>query len=317
MSLVVSKQLTALEFSILKVLLYFDLFDHPLRFKEIVLFVDQVAESENIECALNHLQELGAVDHISDYWGLSSLSKKIKQRELKNEIAAERKKSVQRFSKIVATFPFVRAVFLTGSFSKGVMWHDSDIDFFIVTDPGKLWITKALMVMFRKMFLFDSHRNFCINYLVTTDFLVIHDRNIFTAVELATMISVFGHQIYETMMSVNQWVDQYFPMHRKFNTSKLTMDARPYQFIKTLLEGICNNKASSWLGKSFMKLSENKYRNKYHEGLSEAEFNKAIVVSPRVSKVHPLFFQKHIVVKYQERCEELLKTYSISTLDHG
>ncbi|MBK8502377.1 MAG: nucleotidyltransferase domain-containing protein [Saprospiraceae bacterium] len=299
----------------MKVLVYFDLFDHPLRFDEIVLFIDQVVESQDVEWALNHLQLLEAVEHLNGYWGLSFLSKKIQQRELRNGIAVKRKRAVQKFSKIVATFPFVKAVFLTGSFSKGVMWHDSDIDFFIVTDPGKLWVTKALMVLFRKIILFDSHRNFCINYLVSSDNLIIQERNIFTATELITMIPVFGHQTYSSMMSGNKWVSKYFPLYE--NLEKTKMEVRPRRLIKRILEIMFDTEITMWMGEHFMKLSEKKYRTKYHKGLTESEYNKAIVVSPKVSKVHPQFFQKHIVEKYDKQCEKLFKSYSISTNHHG
>jgi predicted nucleotidyltransferase len=306
LSLIATQQLTSLEFSILKVLIYFDLFDHPLRSEEIASFIDQVATLQNVEEALGHLLQIGMVGHIYGYWGFALLTSKIEQRELKNEIAARRKSSVERFSKFVATFPFVRAVFLTGSFSKGVMGSDSDIDFFIVTDPGKLWITKALMVLFRKIFLFNSHRNFCINYLVSSDNLIISDRNIFTAIELFTMIPVYGHSIHNTMMSDNKWVTIYFPNYQKLKTTK--MEVYPIQPTKRMLEFMFNTRIATWLGEHFMKLSEKKYRSKYHQGLTETEFNRAIVVSPNVSKVHPHFFQKQVVEKYEEACEKLFKS---------
>ncbi len=311
MALTSTQQLTSLEFSILKVLLYFDLFDHPLRVEEIALFIDQDAEIKVIDAALDHLLQLTLVGHIDGYWGLSLVSQKIRQRAVKNEIATKRTTSVERYSKIVATFPFVKAVFLTGSFSKGVMGKDSDIDFFIVSEPGKLWTTKALMVLFRKVFLFDSHRNFCINYLVTHDNLVIHERNIFTAIELVTMIPVFGHTIYDAMMLGNQWVFDFFPCYKRPKTSKLNVTVEPHHFIKRILEIMFDNKWAARMGDHFMRLSQKKYRSKYHKGLTEAEFNKAIVVSPKVSKVHPHFFQKQVVEKYQKQCDELFTSYSI------
>ena len=306
-----TQQLTSLEFSILKVLIYFDLFDHPLRPVEIALFIDQDAEIIDIDAALEHLLEHSSVDQIDGYWGLSLVPEKIRLRELKNRIAMKRTSTVEIYSKIVATFPFVKAVFLTGSFSKGVMSEDSDIDFFIVSDPDKLWATKALMVLFRKIFLFDSHRNFCINYLVTSDNLVIHDRNIFTAIELVTMIPVFGHAMYDAIMLGNKWVFEFFPNYKRPKTSKMDVTVEPNHFIKRILEIMFDNKWAARMGEHFMRLSQKKYRSKYHKGLTEAEFNKAIIVSPKVSKVHPHFFQKQVVEKYQKQCDELFTAYSI------
>lgn len=43
--------------------------------------------------------------------------------------------------------PYVRAVFLTGSVARGEARKKSDIDFFIVTKPGRIWTCRVLVTL--------------------------------------------------------------------------------------------------------------------------------------------------------------------------
>ena len=74
----------------------------------------------------------------------------------------------QRMARLIGSFPFIRGVFVSGSLSKHSMKADSDIDFFLITEPGRLWLARTLLVVFKKIFLFNSHKYFCVNYFVDT-----------------------------------------------------------------------------------------------------------------------------------------------------
>ena len=51
---------------------------------------------------------------------------------------------------IIAAFPFVRAVGISGSLSKQYADENSDIDYFIITAANRLWIAKNLPAYFQK-----------------------------------------------------------------------------------------------------------------------------------------------------------------------
>ena len=85
-------------------------------------------------------------------------------------------------------FPFVRGVFLSGSISKGFMSESDDIDYFIITAPGRLWLTRTLLILFKKIFLFNSFRNFCLNYFIDSENLYIPEHNRYTATEIVFLI---------------------------------------------------------------------------------------------------------------------------------
>src|SRR5690606_3777846 len=88
-------------------------------------------------------------------------------------------------AKLISQFPFVRGVMASGSLSKGYADEKSDIDFFIITIPNRLWIARTLLVLYKRIFLLNSHKFFCVNYFVDEKHLGIEEKNLFTATELA------------------------------------------------------------------------------------------------------------------------------------
>lgn len=309
-----SKYHNDLDKSILKVIIYFDLFRHPVTTQEIVDFNQIMVNQEEVELTATRLVDLKIINRCQDFLGLDDLENKVLERIHKSKLAKKSIRRIKKYSKIVAMFPFVRAVFLTGSYSKGVMGEDSDLDFFIVTDKGKLWITKSLMVAFRKLILFDSHKNFCINYMVTSDALIINDRNQFTATELITMIPVYGVDLYNQMLESNQWIYRFFPNYPVNVDDTIILNLGITAQLKYLAEKLLDFSFVKSLGEKFMRLSAKNYRKKYSDGLSEEDFRKAIVVSPDVSKVHPHFFQKKVLDEFEMKVNTICDKYAIKTL---
>jgi predicted nucleotidyltransferase len=304
-------QLAAIQ-SVLKVMAYFDLFDHPLASSEVRQFLDQPLSQEETEAVLQKLANQGVIGSINEFWGVGDIQINLQRRKAKNLLAKERTTAAEKYSRIIATFPYVRSVCLTGSYSKGVMSEDSDLDFFIITKPGRLWFAKMLMVLFRKIFLFDSHRNFCINYLITENNFNIESQNIFTAMELVTMIPAYGCDVYKDFLKANNWVNLVFP-NRQTPSSTINIELKPHwRLLKAMFEKLGSFNWGNTIDRYFMNLSLKKYRSKYSHNLAEVDFVRAIEVSPKVSKVHPQFYQKIVQVKLEEKMAQLFAEAQIN-----
>src|SRR4029453_8923510 len=97
---------------------------------------------------------------------------------------------------LIASFPYVRCVCISGSLSKKYFDDTTDIDFFVITKPGRLWVCRTFLILFKKLFLLNSKKYFCINYFIDSDNLEIPDQNIFTATELTTLIPMHDYELY-------------------------------------------------------------------------------------------------------------------------
>jgi predicted nucleotidyltransferase len=111
----------------------------------------------------------------------------------------------------IKRFPFVRAVMVTGSLSKNSSDRTSDLDFMIITAPGRLWIARTLLMLFKKIFLLNSYKYFCINYYVTEDNLEVEDKSMFTAIEIATIKGTYNSALMNRFVEKNRWLNEYFP----------------------------------------------------------------------------------------------------------
>jgi hypothetical protein len=113
----------------------------------------------------------------------------------------------------VARLPFVRGVFLSGSLSKNVMTHRSDVDLFLVAAKGRVWCLYALLRVLRSVAPSFRELRICPNFLVDQDSLAVPDRNIFTATELMTLIPVCGPGEYGRLLQANAWARERLPHH--------------------------------------------------------------------------------------------------------
>jgi hypothetical protein len=99
---------------------------------------------------------------------------------------------------------------VTGSLAVNNAVTSADIDYFLVTAPGRLWTCRALVVAIGKLAARQG-LNLCPNYIVTTDALTFPDQNLYTAHEIAQMVPLYGLDIYAKIRRQNAWVADFLP----------------------------------------------------------------------------------------------------------
>jgi predicted nucleotidyltransferase len=108
--------------------------------------------------------------------------------------------------RLLIKFPFVRGVGISGSLSKNFADDKSDIDLFIITEKDRLWIARTLMHCFKKLtFLANRQHHYCMNYYVDEQQLQIAEKNIYTAIEVDTLIPLEGDVVFEQFYTANTW----------------------------------------------------------------------------------------------------------------
>ncbi len=194
-----------LDAAILRVLAYHDLFRHPLMVEEIqqALSLPGATLSELI-LALHRLGGLGLVQcHDGRYFALADVAARVEQRKAMNDRAAAAMPQAVALGRGLMRLPFVRAVAISGSLSKGVLAEDGDFDYFVITHPGRLWIVRTL-IRLRSRLLPDPEL-LCANYLIDGAALDLTQRDGFTAIELLSLIPVAGHRHIRDLRARNAW----------------------------------------------------------------------------------------------------------------
>jgi hypothetical protein len=288
-------QLSEIELSVIKVLAYSHIFHHPLRLDEIVERTDiPDADEQTILESLDGLVRAGAISHFSSYYFLGDCPSVIKKRESGEREAKKLMKVAQRMSLLIYCFPFVRAVFVSGSLSKGSVPDDADVDYFIVTNKNRLWIARTLLVLFKRIFLLGSKKYFCVNYFVDEANMEIPDQNIFTATEVSTIIPLQGNQVCEEFMRQNDWYRSFYP-NMRLPKKQVPENQLIKRLSKSLIEPLFFENQAEKLDKYFMKRTYKRWTSMYGKGYTDTEFELAFRTHRGTSKNHNKNYQKRVL----------------------
>jgi hypothetical protein len=197
--------------AILKTLSYSDLFDYALTREEVFRFLIGVRTSRSeVDRALDDHSRLdGSVARLDDFVTLSARQDLVTRRAYWRRAARAQLPRARAYARLLAHFPYVRMVALTGGLAMENA-RDNDIDYLIITAPGRLWLVRGLTVaLVRLARLRGDH--LCPNFLLTENAIAIPDENLYTAHEIVQMIPLFGANVYDRFREQNRWTEHYLP----------------------------------------------------------------------------------------------------------
>jgi hypothetical protein len=305
--------LSAEQESIIRVLLYFEVFRHPLKKDEIRAFLNHEMNTSQLEALLAELESNGLVKRHDIYYFVDLEPCDIDRRVQGEERFQKAIKTAGRYCTLIANFPFVRCVCLSGSISKGVAYPQSDIDYFIITSPNRLWVSKFLLVLFKKTVLLNFHKNFCINYYIDDQHLALEEKNLFTATELATVIPRYGYDQYNKLIQQNPWIYDYFPNFQIRSNDKIVKGVMRWP--KGLMEFVLDNRLGDFINSWFMKLVWRKYNRGHEHPFTPEELELMFKSKPHVSKVHHSNNQKRLLRKLEQKITAFEKRNHIKIFD--
>jgi hypothetical protein len=289
---------------ILWFLIYFNLFAYPLTREELASYLGLESDQmPALDDALDWLVNQGLVGHNKGFYFVGSDPGLVERRIDGNMRWAARIVTAKRYSAIISAFPYVRGVFLSGSISKGFIGESDDIDYFIITSPGRLWFVRTLLTLFKKIFLLNSRKNFCINYFVDTENLAFQERNLYAATEIVSLIPTYNPQLYSEIIGANHWLRNYYPTYRQ--NGKYVLKSKPV--VKKLIEPLFNNRLGDHIEAKLFQMSKRVIRNKYSY-MNPEEFSTSF----SLEKHEIRYFPNHANMKIMERFQKQLKVYSSS-----
>jgi hypothetical protein len=294
------------EDAVLQALAYFEVFSYPLTQEEVFDYCGEASATRTeVGETLQRLVAQGRIFQFESFFQMKEDASWAAQRLHCNRMADDFLPKAREMARFIGQFPFVRGVFVSGSLSKHCMRPESDVDFFIVTVPGRLWLARTLLVVFKKIFLLNSHKYFCVNYFVDTANLEIEEKNLFTATESVTLLPMWGREFYEAFCQENAWAWQSYPHF----TFRATAEVPPHtrRLFKTLLENLLAGSFGNWLDKKAMRFTVGYWKKKFRH-LHHTAFDIALKSRRGVSKHHPLHFQEKVLTRMEENLKTLKNT---------
>lgn len=298
--------------NILATLAYFDMFDYPLRKREIFIFLGQGDQLHQFEDALNTLINESAVFKIGEFYSLHNNFSLTESRIKGNEKAAKLLKTASTAAAVIDRFPFVKGVAVSGSLSKNFADDSADIDFFIITSANRLWLARTFLHAFKKLtFLLKMEQYFCMNYFVDEAQLTIIEKNIYTATEVATLLPLRGNIAFEKFYAENSWTKKFLPNnYMRISSAK---DTRGTWF-KFIAEKLLNNGVGNMLDNFFMELTKMSWESKTRK---QKKNSRGILMSMHAdkhfSKPNPANFQQKLLQHYEASLADIIDQYDHSS----
>lgn len=290
----------------LSTIAYFAVFQHPLRFEELQTYTHyDVLSKEQLNQALQLALDKNVIKLNSGFYKIGDKSQIIR-RTIGEENTREAMHKAKKFSRIISRFPFVKGVALSGSISKGYMDADSDVDYFIIAAPGKLWVCRSLLILYKKIMLLNSRKYFCLNYFVDENNLAIPDQTIFTATEIVFLKTMYGPNTMSEFFRANEWIFNFYP------SAKLDVSSAPIEKPKVSLwiEKICNNRYCNFLEIVLRKVTVFFWRIKFGKRTPEWH-HLQMRNNAGVSKHHPSGFQARVMERHQQILQTCLEKLSL------
>lgn len=240
--------------------------------------------------ALAQLVSVGVVVESYGYYTLESHAALLRQRWYGYGFGVWREKRIRRTIKGLRYLPFVRGVALAGSQALGLQKQESDIDLFIVTAPGWLWLPRTLVTVYFQILAMRRHgvsiaNRFCLNHYIAGSKRMVVGRNWYTAIEYGKLRPLVGRYFVQAFQKNNeQWLTAFFPNLLCNNTKAL----RP-PVAQTIVERLLNNP----VGKSLERLLRALQRHRIHT--EEAH----VIVEDDELSFHPHSKQDAILSSYQ------------------
>jgi hypothetical protein len=285
----------------LKSLIYFSLFEYPLTEEEVFNY-SGTKDKLQVHNDLEQLIKLDIIEKVDGFLLFDKNKKHILKRLNGNKNAKAIMPKAFKTAQFISKFPFIKGVAVSGSLSKCYFDADSDFDFFVITKPKRVWITRAIFALYKRLFLSNSYQEFCLNYFVSTETLEIEEKNRFTATEIVTVIPIYGQHVFKDFYKKNKWVQSIFPNILSEKIVQNIKEITPLKSVK-LFEFLCNNFIGDLLNYICMKIISKSWAYRYR-----AKNNNSYKSKKEIAKHHPVNFQDKVIQalnKKYKSCQEL------------
>jgi hypothetical protein len=200
--------LNALSQAILQTVAYSDIFDYPLTAPEIHRYLTGVRTSlEEVQEVLENDDFLTQIDPYFNLPGREEIVDIRKQREARSQKLMP---IALKYGRILGSLPFVRMVALTGSLAVLNVSKNLDFDYMLVAAKGRVWTARAFALLLNRFARLFGH-TLCPNLILSESALEWQLHDLYSARELHQMIPVTGLDVYQRLMEVNKWAEEFLP----------------------------------------------------------------------------------------------------------
>jgi len=218
-----------LEKMILETVAYFDIFSYPLTLVELWNWLF-FREADGLFVSLNKTEEIiknsEAIKTLlkckQGFYFLKNRESIIVLRKERYNLAENKFKKALKVAGFLKWIPGIKMIGICNSLSWANADTGSDIDFFIVTEKGKLWTSRFLAVGFLKIFGLRPRKNktkdkICLSFFVdeehlNLEHLAIESPDIYLIYWINQLVPIFDEGgMHQKFIDSNRWIKKFLP----------------------------------------------------------------------------------------------------------
>jgi len=194
--------------AVLEALAYSDIFEFPLKLKELYSYLPMQAGMEQLPDTLKSLENL--VEEKDGFYFLSGHEEIVEIRQQREARSRELLPHALRYGRILGSLSFIRMAALTGSLAVLNISKNADFDYMLVTVKGRVWTARAFALLFNRWVRLWGH-TICPNLIIAETALQWPLHDLYSARELCQMIPISGQAVYQKLLLANEWAKDFLP----------------------------------------------------------------------------------------------------------
>ena len=292
---------------ILAALAYFDLFDYPLTQPEIFTYLRNACSYEDFTNALHKLTGENHVVRFDEFYSLKENYAQVLRRRTRDIKSRKKIVAAEKIAGLLSCFPFVRGIAVQDAYSKNLADENPSIDLFIITARNRLWLARSFVHGFKRIrFLFKKLDALCVNYYTDEEMLQIKEKNIYTAIEVASLIPLRGTEAFQHFYRDNSWYKNFLPNHG-MKVSYLQEIKR--SLFKNSLEAVFNNQFGCALNNMLLKITTRKWAKTKQKKVTQRGIVLEMDAGKHYARLCPENFQNKLIALYEQNLYALIRGY--------
>lgn len=219
---------------IIKLICFYDNFNIPLSYLDIKNKLPQKISNINLKKTLSNLIKQKKLVHQSSYYFLPGRDRIIKLFSSRQYLNKNRFKTALKAARILSFIPFIKLIGVTNSLSFHNSNQNSDIDFFIITQKDRLWLTRFFSVLVLDIFRLAKNKHqiqgkICLGNFVDEDFSDLSKLNskkdFYQLIWSFHFMPIYEDNFFLDFTKSNSWIKKSMPY---FTYSKNNLIKKPF-----------------------------------------------------------------------------------------
>ncbi|MFA5130816.1 MAG: hypothetical protein WC467_00130 [Patescibacteria group bacterium] len=196
-----------------KIIVFFDLFAYPLSAFELWQYSAKKFTLAEVIKVLD--ESTGDIAQKNGFYFLPGRAEIVETRARRYNYSNRKYKSAERFIRVFKYLPFIKAIALANSIGAHNLRDGSDIDFFVISAPHRIWLTRFILAsaakfLHRRPTAINKRDKICLSFYVTTeslnlDSLQLPENDPYFFYWLRTLVLLYNKdKTYEKFLALNQ-----------------------------------------------------------------------------------------------------------------